>query len=75
MMNFVVLTIVPEMFEPFWSHGIIRRAIEQQKIFTSAVNIRDYARDRHQVTDDRPFGGGSGTRLRMTDRLAAAAGW
>ena len=60
MMNFVVLTIFPEMFEPFWSHGIIRRAIEQQKIFTSAVNIRDYARDRHQVTDDRPFGGGSG---------------
>ena len=59
-MNFVVLTIFPEMFDPFWSHGIIRRAIEQQKIFTSTVNIRDYARDRHQVTDDRPYGGGSG---------------
>jgi len=60
MMNFVVLTIFPEMFDPFWSHGIIRRAIEQQKIFTSTVNIRDYAQDRHQVTDDRPYGGGSG---------------
>jgi tRNA (guanine37-N1)-methyltransferase len=48
------------MLEPFWAHGIIRRAIEHKKIFTSAVNIRDYARDRHQVTDDRPFGGGSG---------------
>ena len=59
-MNFVVLTIFPEMFDPFWSHGIIRRAIEQQKIFASTVNIRDYARDRHQVTDDRPYGGGSG---------------
>jgi tRNA (guanine37-N1)-methyltransferase len=59
-MNFVVLTIFPEMLEPFWAHGIIRRAIEHKKIFTSAVNIRDYARDRHQVTDDRPFGGGSG---------------
>jgi tRNA (guanine37-N1)-methyltransferase len=61
MMNFVVLTIFPEMFDSFWSHGIIRRAIEQQKIFTSTVNIRDYA--------------GTGTRLRTTDRMAAAAVW
>jgi tRNA (guanine37-N1)-methyltransferase len=60
MMNFVVLTIFPEMFEPFWAHGIIRRAIEHKKIFASTVNIRDYAQDRHQVTDDRPYGGGSG---------------
>ena len=48
------------MFDPFWAHGIIRRAIESKKIFASAVNIRDYAKDRHQVTDDRPYGGGSG---------------
>ena len=59
-MKFVVLTIFPEMFEPFWAHGIIRRAIEHRKIFASAVNIRDYATDRHQITDDRPYGGGSG---------------
>ena len=59
-MNFVVLTIFPEMFDPFWAHGIIRKAIEEQKILTSAINIRDYAEDRHQVTDDRPYGGGSG---------------
>jgi len=59
-MKFVVLTIFPEMFDPFWAHGIIRKAIEDQRILTSAVNIRDYAADRHQVTDDRPYGGGSG---------------
>jgi tRNA (guanine37-N1)-methyltransferase len=59
-MNFVVLTIFPEMFDPFWSHGIIRKAIEEQKIVTAAINIRDYAAGRHQVTDDRPYGGGSG---------------
>jgi tRNA (guanine37-N1)-methyltransferase len=59
-MFFTVLTIFPEMFGPFWAHGIIRKAIEDQKIFTSAINIRDYAADRHQVTDDRPYGGGSG---------------
>ena len=59
-MHFTVLTIFPEMFDPFWAHGIIRRAIEHKKIVASTINIRDYTRDRHQVTDDRPFGGGSG---------------
>ncbi len=59
-MKFVVLTIFPEMFEPFWEHGIIRRAIEQKKIFASTLNIREFAEDKHHVTDDRPYGGGSG---------------
>ena len=59
-MHFVVLTIFPQMFDPFWTHGIIRRAIENKIISASALNIRDYAEDRHQVTDDRPYGGGSG---------------
>ena len=48
------------MFDPFWDHGIIRRAIDQKKIFASTLNIRDFAEDKHQVTDDRPYGGGSG---------------
>jgi tRNA (guanine37-N1)-methyltransferase len=59
-MNFVVLTIFPVMFDPFWAHGIVRKAIENEKITASAVNIRDYTEDRHQMTDDRPYGGGSG---------------
>ncbi len=59
-MFFTVLTIFPEIFDPFWAHGIIRKAIEEKKILTSTINIRDYAQDRHQVTDDRPYGGGSG---------------
>ena len=76
-MNFVVLTIFPEMFDPFWAHGIIRRAIEHKKIFTSTVNIRDYAQDRHQVTDDRPYGGGSGMVMKpepLTGAIRAATG-
>jgi tRNA (guanine37-N1)-methyltransferase len=59
-MKFVVLTIFPEMFDLFWGHGIIRRAIDQKKISASTLNIRDFAEDKHQVTDDRPYGGGSG---------------
>jgi len=47
MMNFIVLTIFPEMFKLFWAHGIIKRAIERNKISTSTINIRDFAEGRH----------------------------
>ena len=60
LMNIAVLTIFPEMFQPFWSHGIVRKAVDQTKISVSTLNIRDFASDRHRMTDDRPFGGGSG---------------
>jgi tRNA (guanine37-N1)-methyltransferase len=59
-MKFTVLTIFPGMFEPLWTHGIIRRAIDNQIISSSVINIRDHANDRHRMTDDRPYGGGSG---------------
>ena len=59
-MDFIALTIFPEMFDPFWEHGIIRKAILDQTITGSAINIRDYAEGKHSVTDDRPYGGGCG---------------
>ena len=70
-MKFVVLTIFPEMFAPLWNHGIIRKAIEAEKIFASTLNIRDFAKDKHQLTDDRPYGGGSGMVMKP-EPLAAA---
>ena len=59
-MDVAVLTIFPEMFEPFWAHGIVRRAITQGHLDGRAVDIRTYTEDRHKVTDDRPYGGGCG---------------
>jgi tRNA (guanine37-N1)-methyltransferase len=70
-MNFIVLTIFPEMFNPFWEHGIIKRAIDRNKIFASAVNIRDFAQGKHRITDDRPYGGGCGMIMKP-EPLAAA---
>lgn len=60
MMNFIVLTIFPEMFDPFWAHGIVRRAISSNRILASTLNVRDFAKGKHRVTDDRPYGGGCG---------------
>lgn len=59
-MHIAVLTIFPEMFDPFWAHGIVRRAVEQRIITAAAQNIREFAGGRHRVTDDRPYGGGDG---------------
>lgn len=70
-MNFTVLTIFPEMFDAFWAHGIIRRALKQGQATANTVNIRDYATDRHKMTDDRPYGGGAGMVMKP-EPLAAA---
>jgi tRNA (guanine37-N1)-methyltransferase len=59
-MQIVVLTIFPEMFEPLWAHGIVRRALAQGAISAAAMDIRAFAAGAHRVTDDRPYGGGDG---------------
>ena len=74
-MHFTVLTIFPEMFDSFWAHGIIRRAIDQKKVSATAINIRDFTADRHQMTDDRPFGGGNGMVMKpepLVEAIGAA---
>ncbi|HDO31238.1 MAG TPA: tRNA (guanosine(37)-N1)-methyltransferase TrmD, partial [Desulfobacteraceae bacterium] len=59
-MLFDILTIFPGMFASPLREGIIRRAIEQGRITVNLHNIRDFATDKHRMTDDRPFGGGEG---------------
>jgi tRNA (guanine37-N1)-methyltransferase len=70
-MNFILLTIFPDMVTPLREYGIIRRAIDQERIDILAINVRDFAPDRHHVTDDRPYGGGSGMVMKP-EPLAAA---
>ena len=70
-MDFIILTIFPELFNPFWNHGIIKRAIDRKKITASAINIRNFAKGKHRVTDDRPFGGGCGMIMKA-EPLAGA---
>ncbi len=70
-MIFDILTIFPHLLESPLQEGIIRRARQRQQITVNLVNIRDFADDRHQTTDDRPFGGGEG--MVMTPGPLAAA--
>ena len=59
-MRFDVLTLFPDLFAPFVEQGIMGRAVQQGKLDVCLTNIRDHARGAHRVTDDRPYGGGSG---------------
>jgi tRNA (guanine37-N1)-methyltransferase len=66
-----VLTLYPEMFPGPLGFAIAGRALAEGRWSLDAVNIRDFATDRHRTVDDTPAGGGAGMVLRV-DILAAA---
>jgi tRNA (guanine37-N1)-methyltransferase len=59
-MRFDVITLFPELFEPFFKSGITRRAFESGQVDVRVWNPRDYAEGNYRRVDDRPFGGGPG---------------
>jgi tRNA (guanine37-N1)-methyltransferase len=59
-MIFDILTLFPAMLESPLSESILGKARDRGLIRTRILNVRDYALDKHQMTDDRPFGGGEG---------------
>ena len=60
MMNFHVLTLFPEMIQNGMNTSITGRAINAGILSVEAVNIRDYAFNKHQKVDDYTYGGGAG---------------
>ena len=66
-----VLTLYPEMFPGPLGVSLAGRAREEGKWSLDAVQIRDFAIDKHRTVDDTPAGGGAGMVLRA-DVLAAA---
>lgn len=59
-MKIDVLTIFPEFFGQVFDFGIIRRAKIAGIVEINVHDIREFAADKHKMTDDRPFGGGDG---------------
>ena len=58
-MNIDILTLFPEMFTPL-KVSMLGRAGEKGILDINLVNIRDFTKDKHNRTDDYPFGGGQG---------------
>jgi tRNA (guanine37-N1)-methyltransferase len=59
-----VLTLFPDMFPGPLGHSLAWRALAAGTWSLEAVNIRDFAPDRHRSVDDTPFGGGAGMVMR-----------
>ena len=70
-MRFDVLTLFPELFSSFLKETILGRAVKAGLVDIRLVNIRSFARGRHLVTDDRPFGGGEGMVMKPGPVLRA----
>jgi len=64
MVRFSVLTLFPEIFASPLKVSILGRAIEGGKICVDIINLRDFAKGRHKVVDDKPFGGGKGMLIK-----------
>jgi tRNA (guanine37-N1)-methyltransferase len=74
MIKFDILSIFPEMFESPLNYSILKRAKEKELVGIRLHNIRDYAEDKHRMTDDAPYGGGGGMvmKVKPIDRALAS---
>jgi tRNA (guanine37-N1)-methyltransferase len=73
--RFGVVTLFPEMFEPFLNQGVFGRAVRNGIIQVDIFNPRDYTIDKHRTVDDRPYGGGPGMLMMvqpLTDAISDA---
>lgn len=62
-MRIDVLTLFPQVFEPFLAHGQVRIAREKRLLEVHLHDFRAFATDKHRSVDDKPYGGGPGMVL------------
>jgi tRNA (guanine37-N1)-methyltransferase len=70
-MEFDVFTLLPDVFPPYLESSILQRASQRGLIEVRIHNIRDWATDKHHVTDDVPYGGGGGMVMKPEPVFAA----
>lgn len=66
-----VFSLFPELFGPYLEASILGRARQSGLLDVRLHDIRDYATDKHQVTDDEPYGGGGGMVMKPEPIFAA----
>jgi tRNA (guanine37-N1)-methyltransferase len=66
-----ILTIFPEFFREVFDFGIVRRARAARIVEIKTHDLREWAFNKHRMTDDRPFGGGDGMVMKPEPIFAA----
>ena len=59
-MKVAILTLFPDLFEPFFKTGLNGKALNSGLYRYVLVNPRDFTHDVHRSVDDAPYGGGRG---------------
>lgn len=62
-MHVSIITLFPELFEPYLTATVLGRAVQAGLLQVDLVSLREYGEGRHRTVDDRPFGGGPGMVL------------
>lgn len=70
-MHVDLFTLFPEICWPYLDASIMKRAREMGAADIAVHNIRDYATDKHHITDDTPYGGGGGMVMKPEPIFAA----
>jgi len=71
MTYFDILTLFPKMCAGAFAESILKKAQENLLIQVRCLNIRDWATDKHHVTDEPPYGGGPGMVMKPEPIFAA----
>ncbi len=65
MIRFDILTVFPEMFASPCGCSLLKKALDKGLIAIQLHDIRNYAEDKHRMTDDAPYGGGGGMVMKV----------
>ena len=65
-MNYYVLSLFPEIVENSLNASITGRAIDNELISLTSIDIRDFSDNKHMKVDDYPYGGGAGLVIKPT---------
>jgi tRNA (guanine37-N1)-methyltransferase len=71
MMHFHLVTLFPELFSSALATSMLHKGQERGALRFSLYNVRDYATDKHRMTDDTPYGGGPGMVMKPDPLVAA----
>lgn len=70
-MHVSIVTLFPELLQPFLDATVLGRAVTRGLVRVDLVPLREFGEGRHRVVDDRPFGGGPGMVLMAEPILRA----